>query len=182
MATSFWEDTNAATVLEPIKHGLINLTLINMRCDLELGTLVAVLDSLDLLVLELAIVIDVVASGELLQGELGVEGALDAHLLGPIDFGNLDVGAAGSLDGGEEDHAAHLTLLLEVGADATDEGRVVDGVGKIDGALARLGRILGSADGDGADLARGPADEALDGLLRNEEGDAAFSLISQGAL
>ena len=182
VAASFWEDTHAATALEPVKDRLINLGLINMWGDFELGALVAILDSLHLLVLERAVLVYIVASGKLGQGEFCTEWALDANFLGSMDFGNLDIAATLTLGGGKEDDAAHLCLLLEICANAANKGWVVDGVGKIDGAIGRLGRILGSANGHGTDLARGPSDEALDRLLGDEEGDAAFSLIAQGAL
>jgi len=56
------------------------------------------------------------------------------------------------------------------------------GVGHVHGALLGFGSVLGSADGNGAGLTRGPADEAMDGFLGDEEGYAAFRFVFEGSL
>lgn len=69
-----------------------------------------------------------------------------------------------------------------MGASAPDQGRLVDGVGKVDEAVLGLGGVLGAADGDSAGLARGPADEAVDGLLGDEEGYPTLRFVFEGSL
>lgn len=42
--------------------------------------------------------------------------------------------------------------------------------------------VLGAADGDGADLAGAPTDEAVDGLLGDEKGGTAVRFAAEGSL
>lgn len=69
-----------------------------------------------------------------------------------------------------------------MGADTADQGWVSDGIGHIYSPLFGFRSILGSADGDSTGLPRGPADEAVNGLLGDEEGHAAFRFIFEGSL
>ena len=63
-----------------------------------------------------------------------------------------------------------------------DEGRVVDRIGQINLASGGFGCVLGSAHGDGADLAGGPANEAVDRLLGDEEGYSTAGFMPEGSL
>jgi hypothetical protein len=67
-------------------------------------------------------------------------------------------------------------------ANATDKGRVVYGIGEVYLAGGGFRGVLGAADGDGADLAGAPADEAVDGFLSDEERGSTARLVLEGSL
>lgn len=72
--------------------------------------------------------------------------------------------------------------LAKLCADAADKSRVMYGVGEVDLAGGGFRGVLGAADGDGADLAGAPADEAVDGFLSDEEGGPTAGLVLEGSL
>ncbi len=157
---SLGENADAPAGLETVKHGLVDLGLVDMGGQLVLGSLEARLWAVDVPVLYFSVLVNVLAGSELSDGNFSLQGALDANLLGPEDHGDVDARSALPFHRWEEEHTANLGLLLKVGADPANKSGIVDRVGEVDGPLPWFRRILSTADRHATDLAGRPSDEA----------------------
>ncbi|KAI6775320.1 hypothetical protein HG530_002078 [Fusarium avenaceum] len=120
VATTLGEDTDTATIAQAGEDGLVDLGLIDMRCQLELGALVALSRPLHILIGKVAVFIDVVTARELLQSDLALKRSLDTDFFGTENLRNIDAGAALVLGRRKEKHTLNLALTLsESGANTT---------------------------------------------------------------
>lgn len=135
------------------------------------------------LVGKVAVVVNIVAPSELLQGKFSLKGALQSELLGPHDLRNIYAGTGHVLTWRQEDHSLDFALALaKLGTYTANQGRIIDRGREVNLAGGRLGGILSAADGNGAHLARSPSDEAMNRLLCDEKGDTTVGFLTKSTL
>lgn len=140
-----------------------------MRRHLELGPFEVAEVLIGDIARELSLVRDVRPPRELKERVLVCEWLLQDQLLRTVDLRDNSI-VRDSVDGGQRDRAVFLIArTFEVGAHPAHQRGLVDGVGQIDRALARLHVIHRSADRNRANTSGQHADKlAAEGFLCDE--------------
>lgn len=157
------------------------MSLVDLWSNLILGTLVSVLWPVGL-ASDIAILLNIVPTGELLDGNLAFHGTFDSDFCRTEDLRDFDGDTRLALDRRQEEHAPNLGFILEIGVYASNEGGVIVWIREVDGSFGWLRYILRASDGDGAGLSRGVSYEAMYGLLSNQETDASLGFVFQRSL
>lgn len=175
MATTFREDTDAATLVELLEHGIVHLALVYFRCNLELDAWESLCRTdLAIAVQNLAILTDIFAAGQLADSYPTFERLLDAELLRSMYFQNFRARSR-IVHRRKHDEPSDLEVVaLKVCSYSADEGGVVDGVGEVYQALAGPRAIHSSTNGQSTHVACEPPDKlSPHRFLGDQEADAA---------
>ena len=175
MATSFGEDTNAATFMQLLEDGRVDFTLINMRGNLELCAFEALSQcGVGLFILD-------ILAGQLTQGNITAEGLLDTNLVGPQDL--LDLGIRKLVvESRQCKHSSnHVDLVvLKVRVNASDQGGVILRIGQVYCSLSRLLQVQGTANWHRANHSCTPTNEfPPHRLFGDQERDSAEGIGAQ---